>query len=213
MAAPRLLGDLALRRGDVEAAETRFGDALEAAGRALRPDAEARAFRGLANCMAIRGHYPEAIEQLGEALARIGEGGEPVAIAAMLIRIIELENVLGRYGQALEHGERLVEVTRANHLAPYAAEGLGLVGDAHRHLGQRDDAAEAASQAAALIRKIGPRGIEAGPRVGRVLCDLGKTREALAVLDALGPAPESPVDDPVAQLLAVRARALAKTYL
>jgi thioredoxin reductase (NADPH) len=207
----RLLGDLALRRGDVDAAETRMQDALESAQRASSPDAEGRAYRGLANCMAIRGNYPEAIEQLGEALDRIGQDGEPAVIAAMLIRLIELENVLGRYGSALEHGERLVEVTRTGHLAAYAAEGLALVGETLVAIGQREDALEAANQAAALVKKLGQRGAEAGPRVGRVLCDLGKHKEALAVLDAMGAAAESLVDDPVAQLLAVRARALAKT--
>jgi thioredoxin reductase (NADPH) len=210
-AALRLLGDLALRRGDVEAAETRMQDALESAQRAGSADAEGRAYRGLANCMAIRGNYPEAIEQLGEALDRIGQGGEPAVIAAMLIRLIELENVLGRYGIALEHGERLVEVTRTGHLAAYAAEGLALVGETLVAIGQREDALEAANQAAALVKKLGPRGVDAGPRVGRVLCDLGKHKEALAVLDAIGAATESIVDDPVAQLLSVRARALART--
>lgn len=210
-AALRLLGDLALRRGEVERAEESFNQALEVARRAGSSEAVGRAVRGLANCTAIRGHTPEALDQLLDALQQLRPLGDSPVVAGVLARIVELENVLGRYGGALVHGEQLVQISTHTGLPVLQAESLALVAETLAAVGLDEDAGEAADRAAELGRDLGPRGMDANLRAARVMCDIGRPADALVVLDAITEPPPSIVDDPMAQILAVRARAVSRS--
>ncbi|MEZ4241620.1 MAG: NAD(P)-binding domain-containing protein [Myxococcota bacterium] len=209
----RLLGDQALRRGEVEIADQHFTDALEEARRTGARTAEARALRGLANCTAIQGHYAEALEQMVEAFQMLGTDDPPVA-ASILVRVVELENVLGRYGAALRRNELLMNLTNSVQLAVQRAEGLALAGESLAAVGQNREAAAAAIKAAEEAVRIGPkdpRVFSAGLRAARVLCDVERPADALQLLDRLGTPPDSQLDDWVGQAMAVRARAVVRS--
>jgi tetratricopeptide (TPR) repeat protein len=213
-AALRLLGDMALRRGELELAEEHWNAALETAQRAGSSDAVGRAYRGLANCTALRGHYPESLDQLLEALQQLRRsegGGDVPVLGAVLSRIVELENVLGRYGAAMVHGAELTDLTKDGRLPAQHAEALALVAETLAAVGLEAEARRSAGEAARTARDLGLRGTDASLRAARVLCDIGRAADALAVLDTVTEPPPSIVDDPTAQILAVRARALART--
>ncbi|MEQ1503678.1 MAG: tetratricopeptide repeat protein, partial [Myxococcota bacterium] len=207
----RFQGDIALRRGEIEVAELNWSDALDAARRSGSHDAEARALRGMANCTAIRGHYPEALEQLVEAYQMLGRDADPHVVAGILIRIVELDNVIGRYGPALARVEALLDVAQRGGLRVAWAEAMALEAEALAAVGQSSEAAEAAAQAISVARHLGVRGLDAGLRAARVCCDVGRPAEALAALDEMPDAPPSLIDETGTQLLAVRARAVART--
>jgi hypothetical protein len=78
-------------------------------------------------------------------------------------------------------------------------------------LGLNEEVLQAAGEVASLVRELGPRGVDPGIRAARALCEIGRPAEALGILDDLPKPGPSPVDDPQAQLDAVRARALART--
>ncbi|MEQ1569254.1 MAG: tetratricopeptide repeat protein, partial [Myxococcota bacterium] len=204
----RLLGDLALRMGDVETAEERWTEAAQIARDHGSADAEARACRGLASCTTVRGHYAEALDQLNEALQLLDETADPRVVTALLARRLELESVLGRYARALETGERLLEITVDDPAG--RAEALGLLAEVLSALGLADETIQAAGEVASLIEAIGPRP-DPGIRAARALCEVGRPAEALSILDHLSSTDRSPMDDLRSQIDAVRARAMARS--
>ena len=132
---------------------------MEIAQRAGSSDAVGRAYRGLANCTAIRGHYPESLNRLSRrcssCVRTAKAGGDVPVVAGVLARIVELENVLGRYGGALTHGAQLRQLTtappgadRASRVPAQHAEGFASIAETLAAVGLDEEAGDAARQAA-----------------------------------------------------------------
>ena len=210
-AVQRLLADLALRRGDVDGAEGQWKQALSAARASGSSDAEARAHRGLAHCMAIRGNLKSSMDLLSRADEMLVRGGDLRVRAGVLCRALELDNAMGRYGSSLYRMEVLLELVTNNELAAHRLDAVALLAETTTRVGFHDDAVDAARQAVQLARMAPNGSIDARLRAARALCDLGLPHEAQQALDAMASPPEGVIDDPVGQLAALKARALAAT--
>jgi thioredoxin reductase (NADPH) len=203
----RLLGDLDLRGGQLDLAEQQFEEARRATGDAA---GQARALRGRAHVLAVRGDFPEALSILERAGQLLGPDGAPEIVAGIQARAIELETAMGQYGRAFQRAEDLAASTARRRLADHQAEAVSLLAEVLALLGMQDLAAEAAGQVDSLARHLGPRGAEARIRAARAACEVGRPELATRLLDAVGPQTQEPVDDLEGQHLAVRARALAR---
>ncbi|HHO51315.1 MAG TPA: 4Fe-4S dicluster domain-containing protein [Deltaproteobacteria bacterium] len=205
----RLLADLSLRKGEIDAAEERYKDALRLVqGAGLRAD-EARAHRGLANCLAIRGNLQGSLDLLAQADEQLVPDGDLRVRAAVLSRALELDNAMGRYGSALYRAEILLELVTQNELAAHRPEAVAMLAETMVLVGFSDDARDAALQASSLAGSLGRRGVDAQLRAARVLCDLGRFTDAEQALAGLADPKPAVIDDPMGQLGAIRARIAA----
>ncbi|MCB9684690.1 MAG: NAD(P)-binding domain-containing protein [Alphaproteobacteria bacterium] len=206
-AAQRLLGDLALRRGDTATAEARFE---EARAGARNPDDQARALRGLAHAKAVQGDLTGSLDLLDRARSLLGEKVQPEVLAGIEARAIELQNVLGLLGPAVERAQDLLAHTAQRRLVDHQAEAMSLLAETLTAVGARDEALEAAGQVGHLARHLGSRGAEARIRAARAACELGQPNLGAELLAPLGELTYSVLDDPPGALLAVRARCEAR---
>jgi len=89
------LGTIALRRGNVEAAETRFGQTLEAA-RAIPADLSmALALEALGTCAWERRDHRRAAQLFAESLTIVRDGRDPVAVLLAVKSLAAVAAVMG----------------------------------------------------------------------------------------------------------------------
>ncbi len=116
------------------------------------------------------GQYDAAVKALERSLAL-----RPTAQAYENLAIVHIFQK--RYGEAAASGRKATELDPADSLA------WGILGDAKRWGGQREDAAHAYRQAVALLEKqlaVNPRDAETWSRLAMHRADLGARDEALA---------------------------------
>jgi thioredoxin reductase (NADPH) len=202
----RLLGDLELRDGALDAAERSFVEA----GRDDDPADRARALRGRAHVAAVRGELVESLALLEQAAALLGADGPPEVVAGVQARAVELEVAMGSYGKAFARAEDLAHTTARRKLVDHQAEAVSLLAEVLSLLGLSAEASDAAGQVDALARHLGPRGAEARIRAARAACEVARHDVALRLLEAVGPQPDGLVDDLEGQRQAVLARALVR---
>lgn len=210
-AAVRALADIELRSGRMRDAHTLWQEALDAAIDAGDRGAEARARRGLAHHAAIGGDLEGAATYLNAADDLLASVDEPRIRAGVLARLIELEASAGRIGSALWRAEALVELARQRDLDERLPEAYGLLADLLLFVGDDEDAHDAAQQAVIFANAHGGNAWAPRLNAARVLAHLGQTDAALRALPATEELPVDPIDDPPAQLAAVRARLCAAT--
>jgi tetratricopeptide (TPR) repeat protein len=135
-------------------------------------------------------------------------------VAGVLLRLAELEAVLGRYGRALQLAERLLELAGpAGASTPLwamvaRADTLGLVAECLAAVGQAEDAVHMAGEVGAALGG-GVPSVDGGIRAARAMCEVGRSAEALTLIDQLPALPGSLLEDYAGQSEALRARALA----
>ncbi|MBX2800701.1 MAG: NAD(P)-binding domain-containing protein [Myxococcales bacterium] len=205
----RLLADLSIRRGELDAAERMFDDARTAAKKARSEHDVAKAHRGLAHVRAFRGDLAGSLELLGQADASLARDGDPRVRAGVLCRLLELDTVMGQFETALDRADTLLEMVRQDGLEYSRPEVAGLLAEALMMMGSRQDALEAADDAVSMARSLGPMVDHALVRAARVYCELSEFDRASRVLRGMAEATESEIDDPVGQRLALRARVTA----
>jgi non-specific serine/threonine protein kinase len=97
-----ILGTIALRRGNVDAAETRFGQALEAA-RAIDADLSmAVALQALGTCAWEQSDHRCASQLFAESLAIVRDGRDPVAVILAVMSLAAVAAVRGDPVQATQ---------------------------------------------------------------------------------------------------------------
>jgi len=208
-AATRALADIELRQGRMSEAKSLWQSALDEAIDSGNRSAEARARRGLAHYQAIAGRLDTAASLLAEADDLLASADEPRVRAGVLARLIELESAAGRMGSAVWRAEALVELARQRDMAERLPEAYALLAHILAFLGDDEDAHDAAQQALIFANAHG--GSAWAPRLhaARVLAGLGHGDVAERALPATEDLPIDPIDDPPAQLAAVRARLCA----
>lgn len=206
-AATRALADILLRTGDVKSSERLWEEALDIAMAMASRDGEARARRGLAHVRGLQGRLDEATRLLDVAEDMLNAGGDDRVRAGVLARGIELDGAAGRYGNAIRRTEALLDLVRDRELEERCAEAWALVAEIRLAVGEKEIAAEAVRQCLTHVRVLSNP--DASIRVARVLACMNQTKEALAALPRPEQLPNNPVDDPAAQLAALRARLLA----
>lgn len=206
-AAVRALADILLREGDVHGAEKLWIEALELAEQAASRDGEARARRGLAHVRVLGNQLDAAARLLDTADELLAAGGDDRVRAGVLARRLELDVVCGHYGAALRRSETLLDLVRDKELTERLPECYALAAEARLAVGDADGAWDHARQALTNARDASAW--DARLRVSRVLAALGHGHDALAALPRPEELVSSHVDDPAAQLAAVRARLIA----
>ena len=183
-----------------------MGAAIDLALATGSRDGEARARRGMAHLRAIQGRVADALTLLGQADDLLQPDGDPRVRAGVLHKLIELGLAAGRYGQARQHAEALVDLARRRDLGDRLPVAYGAFAVVLAALGDREEARDAAHQALVYARAMGPAGWEGRLFAAVVLADLGDRADARAALPEPGQVPESPLDDAPAWAAALRAR-------
>ncbi len=208
-ATTRVLADIRLRRGDVVGSWRLWGRALDLAREMGARHAEARAHRGLANCMVVQGQLQEGTDRLLEADALLNPDGDIRVRAGVLGRLIEIDNAMGRFGDALVRGETLLDLVGRSHLDDHMAGAAAGMAETLTRIGLVDEAIDAARQAQQFAEGTDERAVSARLATARVLCNLGAWNEGHEMVAGLIDLPDSVLDDPTGQVLALRARLTA----
>jgi len=209
-AAIRALADIKVRRGQFDDAEELWLQALEHAQTKGQRDSEARARRGLAHVKAFQHKLSESATLLDQAEDLLNPDGNPRVRAGVFARSIELDLAAARYGSALYRCDTLIELVQSRELDERFAEAYALSADAHRLAGLTEKCEshlEKSLRFAALTSTQSQW--TAMLRNARVLCDLGRFDEVEAALPKPEDLRNNALDDPSAQLAALRARAVA----
>lgn len=207
----RAIADIRLRYGELEESEQLWETALNSAIDNHSSDDEARARRGLAHLRCIQGRLDDCGHLLDRAEELLDPGGDDHVRASVLARSIEIENCAGRYDAALRRCETLVDLARRRELATRFSEAYALLAECLWSMGAADDAYDAAHQAHIFGRALGPTSWESQLRAARVLVDLGRHEEAMQHLPDPEHLPDRSIDDPPAQLAALRSRLLSRS--
>lgn len=206
MTALRALADIRLRDGDMAASEALWRQALEIAEAVGSKDGEARARRGLAHLRGVEGRLQEAAETLDLAEELLAPDGDARVRAGILARSIEFDAAAGRYGAAVRRAEALVDLVRRREMAERLPETYALLAEVLVAVGDPGEAEDAAHQALVFALAHQVRPWDAQIRAARVLCNIGKLKEASRALPAPEDVPQHKVDDPAGQIAALRAR-------
>mgnify|MGYP000176568030 CR=1 FL=1 len=207
----RALADLELREGRMADAKQLWQQALDSAIDTSNRDAEARARRGLAHHRAIEGRLDDAAKLLNEADDLLASGADHRVRAGVLARLTELESAAGRMGSAVWRAESLVELARQHGMSERLPVAYALLADILVFLGDNEEAHDAAQQALVFAKAHGGPSWHARLTVARVLHQLGHQEAARASLPATEDLPTNAIDDPPAQLAAMRARLFASS--
>lgn len=209
--AVRALGDILVRRGKFEEAEHLWDEALECAKDGKHRDSEARARRGLAHVKVFQQKFTEASTLLDQAEDLLNPDGNPRVRAGVISRSVELDLAAARYGSALYRGESLIELVQNRELEDRFAESFALNADALRLAGCIEDCEKNLETS---LRFAGIQSMKsqwmAMLRNARILCDLERYEEVEHALPKPEDLRNNSLDDPSAQLAALRARAMAK---
>jgi len=206
----RALADIALRLGRLDEAERLWTEALAVSLDTGNKDVEARSRRGLAHLRAIQGDLDAASELLAESDQLLGPEGDYRVRAGVLARAVELDTAAGRLASAAYRADILIELARRHGMCERLPEAYALLAELRLRVGDHEGAHAATQQNVVFTRATAGIGWEPRLRAARALAELGHRAEAIAALPAEEEVPSSAVDDPPAQLAAVRAQLIAE---
>ncbi|NCG20613.1 MAG: protein kinase [Rhodobacterales bacterium] len=209
--ATRALADIRLRAGDLDASERLWEQALQLAMQLHSRDGEARARRGLAHLRCIQGRLQSTGDLLDQAEELLAPDGDVRVRAGILTRCVEIETCAGRYGAALRRCEALVDLARQRDMAERLPDAYALLAEALCALGNEGEANDAAMQALVYAKAQGRSSWDAQLRAARCLADLRRWDALAKALPEPEDLPKRLVDDPAAQLAALRARLYSQT--
>jgi tetratricopeptide (TPR) repeat protein/tRNA A-37 threonylcarbamoyl transferase component Bud32 len=202
------LADIHLRLGELDRARTYLDDALATAMRQGARDAEARARRGLAHVHGLRGDLVMAAAELEQAEELLLPNGSAWVRVGVLIRSVELDLAAGRLGAAGLHGEQLTDLASAEESAPQLPLALALTATVHQQLGRIREAGDLARRAITVGEHQTRLSWQGRLVACRVLLAEGDPIEA--ALERVEVTEVSGLHNPKGQLLALRARAIAR---
>jgi len=194
-AALRTLGDLRLRRGDIEGARELLQLALTYAEQIQSRDAEARALRGIANVSGISGDLMTAHRSLQRADELLSADGDPRVRIRVLERMIALDLAAGKLGSALHRAEVLLDIIQNKQFGESLPIAHAAMARTLCRLGRCEPGGEHARQARMFIGPDVLRQPRTRLSIASILLDLGRVAEAKKVLppsDALDQDPERP---------------------
>jgi tetratricopeptide (TPR) repeat protein len=185
---------------------------LEQALTVADDDADRMAIHGRAVDVAVaRGRYEDGERHVTDAMALARASGDRLAAAQAtadlglaIYRASHTERALEFMEAAVTEYADLFPAPAVLHIESTLAAIVGSMGDLHRALAITDrvlEAAELADEKAIVVRTLGTR--------GGTLCDIGRTYEGLALIDASGRLAESIGD----QQEALRAQGSRGVYL
>ncbi len=207
--AARGLADVALQEGALDEAGELVGRLLRAAVAADDPDAEARARRGLAHVLGLRGDLDGAAAELDAADELLARGGDIRVRAGILLRSVELELVAGRVDFAVHRAEALLDLVTAHDVQPRFVVAHALAAAARWLAGEVEEAVGLAQRAVQFAASRALWEAEGVLRAVRVLVAAGRASDAeVGRLDG-AVWPQAPLHAPLTQALALRARARA----
>jgi tetratricopeptide (TPR) repeat protein len=213
---PRVAQALAVARlvqGQVDGAGALL-DQLEEMGRetgAIGMQGEAMFGRGVV--AAVRADLPLARARMEAAALRLRRGGPALHLARALLALAELHLVDGRLAAAKELAREAEDVARRVPRLVTSLRALGIGATCAAAQGDLVEARRLSRKGAAQLRGRGR--VDTVPEllavvaIARGLCDAGEAEEAAAVLPDDPAVDVDGIEDAVAGLMAVRARALA----
>jgi len=207
--ATRALADIALQRGELDASEALWREALTLTEAAGSRSGQARAQRGLAHLAAVRCDLPGCAVLLDRADELLHPDGDPWVRAGVLVRRIELDWAAGRFVAGLRRAEALLEHVQNHDMPERLPLAHALLAELHATLGQDEQVHRQIRNALTYATTIGDRSWDARLRVARLLCVYGRREEALEALPPTATLPSSHVDGPSTQRAAIEARCRA----
>jgi tetratricopeptide (TPR) repeat protein len=209
--ARRALADIHLQRGELDRSEELFHEAITEANVAGNRDGEARARRGYANVLGLKGDLGHAAEQLDHADELLDPDGDKRVRSGILARSIELELAAGRLGYALHRVDVLVDLVHTHQLSRRLPDGLALSAQVHLAMGNEQQAVAEARRALLFSGTQSQPSWDGMFRAVRVLLSTNTLdHDPLATLEQTR-LPRAPLHDPRGQALALRARIAANT--
>jgi tetratricopeptide (TPR) repeat protein len=207
----RALADIRLRAGRLDESTALWTDALDLAMDHGSVDGEARARRGLAHLRCIQGRLQETAELLNRAEELLDPDGDDRVRAGVLARSVEIETCAGRYSPALRRCQSLVELARRREMSDRLPECYALLAEVLLALGDHAEAHDAAHQVLIFAAAFGRRNWAERLRAARVLAGLDRWDEVESALPTPEDMPTRLIDDPAAQLAAIRGRLYSRT--
>jgi tetratricopeptide (TPR) repeat protein/transcriptional regulator with XRE-family HTH domain len=159
--------------------------ALAAAQRLGDRIGQAHAHRNI-GCAYLRfDSHETARTHLRQAASLFGQLDDALAVAQCWLNIAHTFELQRRYGEALYHATRALEVTRAAGDPPCQAASLNAIGWCHLQLGDYDAALASCQQALGLHRTLGDRRSQAADldSIGYAQLRIGRLAQAIACCD------------------------------
>ena len=214
--AAEALARVRVSQGDITGAQRLWTELLDLGREMGEGEVHARAMVGLGLVALVHGELERGRDDLENAVFRMRDHTNRKLLPEALIRLSELSWAQGRLERAREQAMEADNLAREAMQIPDCVAALGLAAQALFDMGQREDAARLAQDAASLARALGP--VQTTAQVAHVLCTarvlalLGQYQEAQDLLPSSPPTSGRDIaglDDPVGGLLAVKSRIVA----
>jgi tetratricopeptide (TPR) repeat protein len=214
--AAEALARVRITQGDIEGAQKLWTELLELGREMGEGEVHARAMVGLGLVALVHGEMERGRDDLESAVFRMRDHTNRRLLPEALIRLGELSWAQGRLERAQAQAREADALAREAMQISDCVAALGLAAMCLLDMGQREEAAEIASNAAALARTQGPtRTLSQVAQVlatARVLTLLGQYEAAQSLLPSSPPSGTRSIaglDDPAGGLLAVKSRIVA----
>ena len=214
--AAEALARVRITQGDIEGAKRLWSELLELGREMGEGEVHARALVGLGLVALVHGELDRGQDDLESAVFRMRDHTNRKLLPEALIRLGELSWAQGRLERGRTQAREADSLAREAMQIPDCVAALGLAATCLYDLGQREEAAELASNAASLARAQG--GVTTLVQVSqvlstaRVLTLLGQyeaANELLPTSPPTGGRNTAGLDDPAGGLLAVKSRIVA----
>ena len=214
--AAEALARVRISQGDIDGAQRLWTELLELGREMGEGEVHARAMVGLGLVALVHGELERGRDDLENAVFRMRDHTNRKLLPEALIRLGELSWAQGRLERAREQAMEADSLAREAMQIPDCVAALGLAAQCLFDMGQREESARLAQDAATLARAQGP--LETPAKVGdilstaRVLTLLGQYEAANELLPSSPPTAErntAGLDDPVGGLIAIKSRIVA----
>jgi len=205
-AATRVLADIALQNGKLEAAEHLWNEAMDNALASQSADGQARAHRGIAHLRALQHRYTEASQFLDRADEMLLSQGETFVRCGVIARSIELDLAAGRYASALHRSETLIQLSDRGDMPERLSTALVLQAETYLKLGLFERAHHAVQQALLYATSAHRHQWAIKTHSARILLDLNLHSEAEEAIVEPKFLTRQPLHTPAVQVAALRAR-------
>ena len=163
------------RRGEYEAALAVVDEGI--ASEELRGQDVAPLWLEAGWCLSLLGRLDQARDVLRGALEATAPRSDPV-IGQILLELAKTEAREGRFGEALEHGRRGLEIFEHHESAGGLATALRVVGGIYRNLDRLEEAAACLRRGLEMAERVG-----AVEEIGGCLINLGWVEEARGAIE------------------------------